>query len=776
LTPIAGPITDFKIYNDVLYLVGSFTGIRTRAAAFDLAGNLLVWDPNLTGGTGGSANTIFVDSAGVIIGGDFTKVNGASLTRNRIAEFDLVNGVATAFDPNCNDLVNSLTVVGASVYLCGYFTSINGGTTRNRAAAVDRTTGVALAWDPNLDGGGQSVQYYAGNVYVGGGFLNVNGGGLARTAIASFDSTTGVANAGFDAQLSGGFGNVLRIRVAAGEIVAMGSFEQVAGQDARGLAFLNFSSGALIPPEFNFATSGSTAQVYDSATLGTRYFVGGDFNQILGDVQRKNLAGYILGQASQLKDLNVSTDGEIKKVFVKHPSMIFIFGSFSNVTGTNGTFSRTGVASVDADTGDILPFNPVVSGGDVLTGFVFGNVIYIGGEFNDVNGDVRNLAAAVDYLTGATLPWDADISGLGNGVYVFGTDGVRIIIGGSFDTVNGGTTRRGICRVDATTGVVDAVWDPEVTGIADSVYDILNSFTHIYIVGSFDTVGGQPRSSIARVSSVGAGAVDLTWIFDVDTGDDVFSVTIDNFQNIYVGGSFTNINATPQKNIAKITSGGVLDPTWSNTLALDGGVVYEVFGFMSIIYFSGDFTQAGGEPRLGVAFANTPGVVGNFDPNTDGKVNSFAIDFAPSFLSSIYIAGLFSFVGVTPVDFFAVFDVPAPPVTGLPATPVIEFLNRKSVVGEPTLTLFKWKPVVKDEQGNYITIQGYRIYRTQSLNLEDPVLIAEVSSLDIRGFVDTMFTEEIDGFYKYCVSAFNDVGEGGKSCSVAVGLAQSDRI
>jgi maleate cis-trans isomerase len=81
-----------------------------------------------------------------------------------------------------------------------------------------------------------------------------------------------------------------------------------------------------------------------------------------------------------------------------------------------------------------------------------------------------------------------------------------------------------------------------------------------------------------------------------------------------------------------------------------------------------------------------------------------------------------------------------------------------------------------DVNNNYTVVTGYRIYRTASLNLEDSILVAEITSLDIRGFVDTMFTEEIDGFFKYCVSAFNGSGEGGKSCIAAVAQAQSDRI
>jgi hypothetical protein len=90
--------------------------------------------------------------------------------------------------------------------------------------------------------------------------------------------------------------------------------------------------------------------------------------------------------------------------------------------------------------------------------------------------------------------------------------------------------------------------------------------------------------------------------------------------------------------------------------------------------------------------------------------------------------------------------------------------------------MFRWDVVVRDEQNNQTTSTMYRVYRSISKNLEDPTLIAEITTTDLKGDVDTLFVEEIDGYYKYCVSAVNSVGEGGKSCVNFAETQQLERL
>jgi len=781
-------VIDFIVRNDVIYIGGFFTAPRNFAAAYDLSGNLLPWNPDLDN----AVEQLASDSNVIYIGGNFTTINGGTV-RRAIAAVDPVTGIATAWNPDLSLVSQVLAIfpVGGTIYVGGFFTTVNGGTVRNSVAAFDSVTAVATAFDPNIGFGGIAIdfEYYGGNVYIAGAFTTVNGG-VPRTHLAAVDPLTGIVNLAFNAQISGGVVNKVKYR--AGKLIAVGSFTSAAGRDAFTFAFLDLLTGAAVDPEVNFGTqTGSTPALLDVEVLGTRFFIVGQFERFLGNVHRTNLVGYTFPTGTLL-DLSITTDQPIDKVVTKSPGMVFIFGQFTSVTGSNGTFARTGAAAIDSATSEVLPFNPVISGGGdgVLDAMIVGTSVYMVGDFTDVNGSTRNAAAAVDHLTGATtLAWDPDITGLGGRAGALKFDGVNILIGGQFDTVNGATTRRSICMVNATTGVVDPTWDPSVTGISDTVLDIEFDGTWVYIVGQFDTVGGQPRDGVARVSPIGVGAVDLTWIFNANTGDEVLSVALSNTE-VYIAGGFEEINGTPQNGFAKIAA-GVLDSSWSDGLALNhvvggGSGEAKIFAvpapsLVTSMMLFGNFSSSGSTERLSVAQANTLGVLQSFAPNiasyNPAYVASYAVDIAVFFAGTQYISGDFLFIQAHERNNLAVMDSPAPPPTGIPLAPSIEFLNRKTMTdGGPDLTLLKWKPVVKDTENNYVDVTGYRVYRTSSLNLEDPTLIAEITTLDIRGFIDTMFTERINGFYKYCVSAFNSVGEGGKSCIAGVGLAQSDRI
>jgi hypothetical protein len=246
--------------------------------------------------------------------------------------------------------------------------------------------------------------------------------------------------------------------------------------------------------------------------------------------------------------------------------------------------------------------------------------------------------------------------------------------------------------------------------------------------------------------------------------------------DLYLAGNIATVNGLATPNIARIYSTGVLDLTLAANLSLPGSTK-RIFVNGPDIFISrdgGGFDTVFGEFVGSIFSVNLSGTALTWlRPRAQGNASGFLVADG-----RLFVVGSWSYLYVeNATGGLAAFYSPALPPVGIPRAPVIEFLNRKTSPDQgPQLTLFKWKPVSMDVDNNYTTVQGYRIYRTSSLNLEDPTLIAEVTSLDIRGLVDTMFTEQIDGFFKYCVSAFNSAGEGGKSCTAGVSQAQSDRI
>lgn len=761
---VPGNIADFLIVNDTIYATGSFGSPRVSAGAWDVnTGFLTAWNVNLNS----PGISIATDGTQIFIGGQFTNANGTP--RNHLAAFDMTTGALNSWNPNANSNVNELMVVGNVVYIVGFFSQINGGTPRNNAAAVDNVTGTANAWDPNFNGPALTLGILGSSVFVGGFFGTVNGGAFSRQGFAAVDSTTGACVTLFNAGLGGA---VFRIRVFNGIIYAGGFFSF--GLLSQDFGTFNPADGSLLAPELNF-----NGLVNDFAILGSRTFFGGNFGSFLGMTLRNNLAAFIFG-TNTLKGLHINTNFPIRKV-IEFNSVIYIFGEFTSVIGSNGTFSRPYVAAIDPVTSQVLPFNPILDGG-VLDAIVIPGIgIFMGGIFTSVNATTRNYAGAVDF-TGALLPWDPDVSGAGStNVRAFAYDGVNLYVGGQFQAVNAGAfVRHSIFKCDTVTGAADPVWDPSVDTVPPSTVQALSyDGINLYVGGSFDTVGGQPRTNLARVDPGGVGAVDVAWVFDTNVGGTVSSILRDNtgsVGNLYVGGFFNTINGTPQFGLAQIDIGtDTLIPGWANALAPDSNSpAGQTFFYSGNLYFSGSFNYIGGDFRPLITSTDAAGNLTYFKPKVGGTaIYGLWLDIASN---TFYIAGEFNYINIQEAVRLAALDIPAPPPIGIPMPPVINFLNRQNLPDGQVRTLFKWFKVFKDESNNDITVSGYRIYRTSKLNLEDPMLIAEITTLDIGGFTDTIFTEVVSGFYKYCVSAFNDSGESGKSCAAGVSMQQSERL
>ena len=192
-------------------------------------------------------------------------------------------------------------------------------------------------------------------------------------------------------------------------------------------------------------------------------------------------------------------------------------------------------------------------------------------------------------------------------------------VGGYFTAVNPWDTGGG-AGTDAATGAVSAVF-PKVSGTIRAVApDGRGGF---YIGGSFGCLGPNPddlctgpddvrRSNLAHIS--GDGSV-LPWSPTVN--NDVSTILVSG-GTVYIGGSFTTVNAQPRGRGAAVSADGTLLP-WNpnanqaiNAIALLDG----------IIYTGGDFTTAGpGATARPYAAAFTPeGSLTGWNPRPNNPV------------------------------------------------------------------------------------------------------------------------------------------------------------
>jgi PKD repeat protein len=207
------------------------------------------------------------------------------IPRSNILAYDITTGtLITSFAPTLNAQALSVAASpdGTRIYVAGDFTSVNG-TARRRVAAIDAATGALVtSFNPTgVNSQARAVTATADTVYVGGGFAGL-GNGQLRNNLAAFRASDGAVlpwnpNADY---------TVWAITVTGdGQwVFAGGSFQNVGGQSAIGLAKLNGASGALDPswdPAVNNRgpdTGISSLQVQGSYVYGTSWSFGNGAN------------------------------------------------------------------------------------------------------------------------------------------------------------------------------------------------------------------------------------------------------------------------------------------------------------------------------------------------------------------------------------------------------------------------------------------------------------------------------------------------------------------
>lgn len=220
---IDGVVWSQAVVGNTVYAGGRFSNARPAGAAAGTnltpRGNLLAFDittGNLISSFAPSLNGQVLsvaaspDGSRIYVVGDFTTANGQA--RRRVAAYHTATGALdTTFNPvGVNAQARAVVATADAVYVGGGFGTVGNGQTRRNLAAFTPTTGALLPWNPDADYTVWALTAAGGSVYAGGSFQNVGGQaayGLAKIGAAgtgTLDATwrPSVRNAGPDAGVS----------------------------------------------------------------------------------------------------------------------------------------------------------------------------------------------------------------------------------------------------------------------------------------------------------------------------------------------------------------------------------------------------------------------------------------------------------------------------------------------------------------------------------------------------------------------------------------------
>lgn len=359
-----------------------------------------------------------IDADLVVVGGDFTQVrdaSGVTINMPYIFAFRRSTGlIDRTFDPVLNNEVSSL-VAGAdesSIYVGGFFTTVNGQTNRKGLTRLDLAGDRIIEFKGRTNARVKDLALINDVLYVAGTFTSYSS--APAELLVAADARTGELLPDFDFDFADEFStertrgalsiDEIDISSDGSTLVAIGNFGTVDFQERNRLAVFDLSG-----PSASLSPWATSIYSFQCGSLKPQY----------------------------VTDIDIAPDDSY---FVVVSS-----GGYGGGNPACDTAHRFNFADVG---GDVQPAWTNYSGGDTYLGVaISGEVVYVGGHFRWLNnpfqagqqgaGSVpRRGFAALDPLNGLPLTWRADRSPRGIGTYEVLIDNAGVWIGDDTDNMS----------------------------------------------------------------------------------------------------------------------------------------------------------------------------------------------------------------------------------------------------------------------------------------------------------------------------------------------------
>jgi Domain of unknown function (DUF5122) beta-propeller len=350
----------------------------------------------------------------IFAGGAFRKVTNAArtvtYTRFNLVAFSASSGAVHPMAPEFNGTVWALQASGASIYVGGAFTQVNG-VAHRALVKLDATTGALdPTFNPNIKWGRiTEIRLAGGRLLVGGTFPK---------KLAALDPTTGADTGYLALGITGSVASnaapsIYRFAVspAGDRLVAIGNFTTVAGEPRRQAFMVRLGPSATLSPwhprALDLPCTGTKIPVYlrdvDFSPDGSYFvFVSSGYvprSSDIGTAVCDAAARFETADETSLaKPTWVNyTGGDTLHSVAATGAAVYVQGHqrwMNNPNGADfagpGAVSRPGIAALDTVTGQALSWNPTktrgVGGKDFLA---TSTGLWVGSDGNRFAGEFR---------------------------------------------------------------------------------------------------------------------------------------------------------------------------------------------------------------------------------------------------------------------------------------------------------------------------------------------------------------------------------------------------
>ncbi|SFQ52183.1 protein of unknown function [Amycolatopsis arida] len=352
--------------------------------------------------------------------------------------------------------------------------------------------------------------------------------------------------------------------------------------------------------------------------------------------------------------------------------------------GGPGEVPRTNLMAFDVRTGELLPWAPAVSGSVFTSATDPGPFCRQVGTQQYVCDTVFRIEAAPDRRT--------------------------IYVGGDFDKIDGQWRSR-IAAFDAVTGVLDTGFRPRVAG---RVRGISVTADTVYLGGGFRSVDGVARG---RLAAVGRDGTLRPWAPTAD--GEVFAVlAAPEHGRVLLGGAFRTVNGEARSAMMAVDATGGANVPWQARVPEGREVVTDIATDGEGTAYFGAYHTAGGGPRFegraAIAIADgTPRWWDGCYGDTQSVAVAGGVVYAASHTHDCSAIGAAPENG--PIDYYRLTAETAAAVRTAPATvnhvragdPIPEFLPWfPGTNSGPADSHFKNGPWAVDADGRYVVVGG----------------------------------------------------------------------